>query len=604
MRDKVFISYSHLDETDFKEFEKHLSPARLDHVFDVWHDQRIPPGEDWEKAIRAALDQARVGLLLVSGNFLASKFIEEVELKTLFQAAQGSELSLFWVPLSASMFKRAGLGQWQAAPGCDPDHPLDSLSNSEKQKTIVGVCEAIAEKMGSLSSMTRDDRNDLKARVATTVGDNYRNLTELGAGSSSICYKARDWEAERDVVVKALVESRLRPDRNDDLRERVKIAKNLVHRAYIRIHEDFIKATPYCIVTEYVDGFDLCQLPRGPDEKVAVRDVHRILLDLARALAEAHAHGHLHEGLLPSNVHIERHTHRPRISAFRFLTIGPPPTGLWGTFLVNHETCTYLSPEQFDGLPRTVATDQYALGLIGYELLSGEPLRRVSCPADFVDRRRVYSELEQPGAWTARAPDLGAVISRMLRIDPAERWKSMAQVAAELEDVEVQSAQDAARHLARKSYRAFQARDRAHALYGCFYQKLFDEVPEAEPLFQSKDESRMARQYRALNEALRVLLDYDPASQSAADEIAAMAGRHRQYGLNDGHIDAFEAALWFALQEGGVTEAETLAWRTALAPGLLHMRRALRGEAPVRAARIIDDGATRAPSDEEAMLHD
>jgi serine/threonine protein kinase len=452
--------------------------------------------------------------------------------------------------------------------------------------------------------MTRDDRNDLKARVATTVGDNYRNLTELGAGSSSICYKARDCEAERDVVVKALVESRLRPDRNDDLRERVKIAKNLVHRAYIRIHEDFIKATPYCIVTEYVDGFDLCQLPRGPDEKVAVRDVHRILLDLARALAEAHAHGHLHEGLLPSNVHIERHTHRPRISAFRFLTIGPPPTGLWGTFLVNHETCTYLSPEQFDGLPRTVATDQYALGLIGYELLSGEPLRRVSCPADFVDRRRVYSELEQPGAWTARAPDLGAVISRMLRIDPAERWKSMAQVAAELEDVEVQSAQDAARHLARKSYRAFQARDRAHALYGCFYQKLFDEVPEAEPLFQSKDESRMARQYRALNEALRVLLDYDPASQSAADEIAAMAGRHRQYGLNDGHIDAFEAALWFALQEGGVTEAETLAWRTALAPGLLHMRRALCSDQPVRAARIIDDGATRAPSDEEAMLHD
>jgi serine/threonine protein kinase len=55
-----------------------------------------------------------------------------------------------------------------------------------------------------------------------------------------------------------------------------------------------------------------------------------------------------------------------RISAFRFLNIGPS-TGLWGTFLVNHETCTYLSPEQFEGRNRSKASDQYALGLLGYE---------------------------------------------------------------------------------------------------------------------------------------------------------------------------------------------------------------------------------------------
>lgn len=605
MRDKVFISYSHLDDKDFNEFEKHLRAAKLQHLFDVWDDNRIPPGTEWEEAILRALGEARVGLLLVSGNFLASRFIQEIELRKIFEAAQQRQLSVFWVPLSASMFKTVGLDKWQAAPGCTPEHPLDSLSESEKQRAIVAVCNAITEEMGPLPSMTWHDRNDLKERVTRTVGDKYSELTELSAGSSSICYKARDTTADRDVVVKALVGSRLRPDGNDDLRERAKIAKNLVHRAYIRIYEDFIKSDPYCVVTEYVDRFDLGQFPRGPDGKVAARHIHRILLDLARALTEAHDHDHLHEGLIPSNVHIERKTYRPRISAFRFLTIGPPPTGLWGTFLVNHETLRYLSPEQFDGYPRTKATDQYALGLIGYELLSGQPLPLVSRPADFLDRPKLYSQLERDVAWTTRAPDLAAVISRMLRIDPAERWKSMAQTAAELEDVEVESPQDAARHLARKSYRAFQARDRAHELYRRFYQKLFKEVPEVQALFRPEDESRMSRQYNALNQALRVLLDYDPASPGVSNEIAAMAAHHKQYGLNDCHINAFEAALFFALEDGGATDVETLdAWRTVLAPGLLHMRRALCGTEPVHAASIIDDSATLGAIGEDEMLHD
>jgi serine/threonine protein kinase len=595
MRDKVFISYSHQDQKDFDEFEKHFSPAKLQHLFTVWSDKQIEHGTKWEPEIRKALNEARVGLLLVSANFLASRFIQEVELREILQAAEASELKLFWVPLSAAMFDRVGLKQWEAAPGCTPDHPLNSLSEHERQKAIVAVCSAIYDCMGTLPSLTTGDRDDLKDRVKNAIGDGYAGLVELAAGSSSICYKAYDTAVGRDVVVKALVGSRLRPDDNDDLRERARIAKRLTERAYIRLHEDFIKTDPYCIVTEYVDGYSLDQLPRDGSGVVAPGRVREILLDLACALAEAHEHNVLHEGLIPSNVHIDRKTLRPRISAFRFLTVGPS-TGLWGTFLVNRESCTYLSPEQFQGCPRTQATDQYALGLIGYELLSGKPLPPVRWPADFVDRPTLFAELEQNGAWIQRAPDLAGVIVRMLQVDPRLRWASMAQAAKELADVVVESPLDAARHQVRMSYRGFQARDQVAQLYQRFYRALFDEVPEVKQWFRGHDDSGMTRQYNALNQALKVLLDFDPTLQSGADEIAAIAAYHQRYGLEHRHLDAFERALFSALRGTGASVATLEAWRTVLAPGFLHVRRALCGAEPLQppaavAASLLGDDA-------------
>jgi hemoglobin-like flavoprotein len=277
---------------------------------------------------------------------------------------------------------------------------------------------------------------------------------------------------------------------------------------------------------------------------------------------------------VPSNVHIDRITGRMRISAFRFLNIGHS-TGRWGTFLINHETCTYLSPEQFDGCNRSKASDQYALGLLGYELLSGQPIERVTRPADFVHRPEFFTRLEQSGPWVDRAPALAGVILRMLRVDPDERWPSMAEAAKMLEEVNVEdSPHEVAHRRVQDSYSTFQAADRADKLYKSFYASLFAAVPDARRMFVHTDWSR---QYNAINQALKLLLDYDAGSQSAAEAIGTVALKHQQYGLGERELRAFEDALLHALRSCGECKPETLeAWRMMLAPGFQHMRGALR----------------------------
>jgi hemoglobin-like flavoprotein len=133
------------------------------------------------------------------------------------------------------------------------------------------------------------------------------------------------------------------------------------------------------------------------------------------------------------------------------------------------------------------------------------------------------------------------------------------------------------------SYSTFQATDRADKLYRGFYARLFESVPAARRLFARTDWSR---QYNAINEALKQLLDYDTGSQRAAEQLGAVALKHQQFGLGERELRSFEDALLHALRTCGECTPDAVEdWRIILAPGLQHMRGALRAQAPVRPAR-------------------
>ena len=80
MAKKVFISYSHRDETFKDELDVHLSALKRSGLVDVWHDRRIDAGTDWDDSIRAELEAADIILLLVSASFLASEYVWQVEI--------------------------------------------------------------------------------------------------------------------------------------------------------------------------------------------------------------------------------------------------------------------------------------------------------------------------------------------------------------------------------------------------------------------------------------------------------------------------------------------------------------------------------------------
>ena len=80
----LFISYSHEDQEFFREIQKFLDPWEGE--LDVWTDQRIQAGQEWEREIRQAIGDASLAVLLISPDFLNSKYIREDELPLLFEA--------------------------------------------------------------------------------------------------------------------------------------------------------------------------------------------------------------------------------------------------------------------------------------------------------------------------------------------------------------------------------------------------------------------------------------------------------------------------------------------------------------------------------------
>jgi|GEM_PF-996500 len=113
---KVFISYARKDTELKDELAIQLKLLKMQGLVDVWNDREILPGQEWDKEIKGELEKAEIILLLISNDFLASDYINDVEVKKAFERYEKGEVIIIPVIIRPTQFVDFELSKFQALP--------------------------------------------------------------------------------------------------------------------------------------------------------------------------------------------------------------------------------------------------------------------------------------------------------------------------------------------------------------------------------------------------------------------------------------------------------------------------------------------------------
>lgn len=158
-RDKVFVSYSHKDKNWLERVQTHLKVLEsLDISVNFWDDTQIKAGMKWRSEIIKGLSAAKVAILLVSTDFMASDFIRKDELPPLLKAAEKDGATILPVILKPCLFNwHKKLAEFQAVN--NPAKPLSKLTENEQDEILVRLADRVAELMDVYPTNLSETKN-------------------------------------------------------------------------------------------------------------------------------------------------------------------------------------------------------------------------------------------------------------------------------------------------------------------------------------------------------------------------------------------------------------------------------------------------------------
>jgi hypothetical protein len=177
-RDQVFVSYSHKDRKILEQLQTHLKPFVRGKKISVWDDTKIKSGDEWRDEINKAIASAKVAVLLVSPDFLASDFIAEHELPPLLDAAQNEGLRILWVAVRHSSYEETEIARYQCVNA--PGRPLMSISGASREKELVRICKEIKAAVTSPLTAKTEIQDSSNQTESTTVYPDSAHLRNLG----------------------------------------------------------------------------------------------------------------------------------------------------------------------------------------------------------------------------------------------------------------------------------------------------------------------------------------------------------------------------------------------------------------------------------------
>lgn len=255
----------------------------------------------------------------------------------------------------------------------------------------------------------------------------------LGSGGTSEVYHARDAATGQPVVLKVP-----HPQLIGDLatfsrfQREIAIGKRLQHPNIQRVlgtGQLDNGVTPY-IVLEYVEGESLRRY-LDAHKLLPIEEAIRIAGELAAAIAHCHREGVIHRDLKPENVLIASDG-QVKIMDFGIALLRGARRVTWGSLSSTVGTPDYMAPEQVRGERGDERTDVYAVGVMLYEMLTGE----VPYEGDNALAVMSLHVNQDPPLVTSRRPEvppaLAAVVDRALRREPGQRYPTMEALAHDL----------------------------------------------------------------------------------------------------------------------------------------------------------------------------
>jgi hypothetical protein len=365
MRDRIFVSYSHKDVAYLKKLESMLTGIYRQKL-EVWSDENIKPGDDWENKIISAIASSRVALLLVSRNFLRSDFIVQKELPAILRRDEPSEggaveaLSVLWVPLerlSESERINAKLHGIQAV--LDPSTPLSPPDDPTGEEGWLSLVRELTERGGLPVGTTQSARQDLKAQLQTALASVNTHLgDDFGSGDYSFIYRATRFGEV--VAIKALVPDFRREWLAQDFIDRAHTVKALKSAATIPIR-DVVSKDVKCVVMDFEGAPTLKTHLKQQESCLDWKQTADILAQLAGVAVQLHRlEGQPLLGTLrPSHLHYDPSTNEVRISLVHINNETMKSCHQKPTVLLDPDALTYLSPERYAGGTMDARTDQY-----------------------------------------------------------------------------------------------------------------------------------------------------------------------------------------------------------------------------------------------------
>jgi serine/threonine protein kinase/WD40 repeat protein len=279
----------------------------------------------------------------------------------------------------------------------------------------------------------------------------YRIAAKIGEGGMGAVYRAVDTHLDRPVAVKVLPPDKVAdPERRQRFVQEAKAASALRHPNIVVIHDIASDGGREFIVMELVEGQSLDQIIGRRGLKVSAALGYAV--QIADALAKAHAAGIVHRDLKPTNVMV---TDDGLVKILDFglakLTESVPDTGTGPTITMGADerprteegyivgTAAYMSPEQAEGKKVDARSDVFSFGAVLYEMLTGR--KAFGREGQMKTLAAVLSEEPRPVSDVSEAvpPEVERALARCLRKDPQRRWQTMSDLKVALQDLKEDS---------------------------------------------------------------------------------------------------------------------------------------------------------------------